>query len=308
MGWDALLAAYYAECRSRGLAPSWFRYSAPYEEFYRFCARCGIHEMNAVTGQHAQAYIDHLTSKLSLREMPYAPSTVHGIASRLRTFFQWAVMQQHILFNPFLELKLPPVPPLCQQPAPNVADVERLFSLPDPLTPAGLRDRAILELLYATGLRLGECLRLDLEDADFDQLTLHVRYGKGGKARLQPMSERLVAILRAYLTDGRPALVRDSTEMALFLGSQRGKRIKAEIVGAVIRAYSQHLGLEGLHSRALRRAFATHLLQGGADIRDVQRLMGHVALKTTGIYTPLEAGDLTREHSRTHPRGRRRRN
>lgn len=307
MSWDGLLAAYYAECLSRGVAPENIKNTTPYDEFCRFCARRGVREPNAVTDKHAQAYVDHLVSKQSLHGRPYAARTVHGFVSRLRSFFRWAVAQQHVLFNPFLDLQLPPVPPLNLQPVPSAADVEKLFSLPDLLTPGGLRDRAILELFYGTGLRLRECQRLDVEDVDFDQLALNVRHGKGATARVQPMSERLAVVLRAYITNGRPAMMHESAEKALFLGSQRGRRIHSLTMQTMIRDYSRRLEIEGLHPRAIRRAFATHLLQGGADVRDVRRLMGHASLRTTGIYTPLEAGDLIREHSRTHPRGGRRR-
>jgi site-specific recombinase XerD len=172
--------------------------------------------------------------------------------------------------------------------APKMAEIEELLELVSGDSPLALRNRALLELLYSCGLRSAEAVGLDLGDVDFDRETVHV-LGKGGKERVVPLGEVAAHRLARYLRDGRPALARGAVD-AVFL-SARGRRLDTSTVRRLLR-----------HPHRLRHAFATHLLEGGADLRVIQELLGHSSLSTTQIYSHVDARRLRRVYDRSHPR------
>jgi site-specific recombinase XerD len=172
--------------------------------------------------------------------------------------------------------------------APRAAEIEELLELADGDSPLALRNRALLELLYSCGLRSAEVVGLDLADVDFERETVHVR-GKGGKERVVPLGEEAAHHVARYLRDGRPELARGAVD-ALFL-SARGRRLDTSTVRRLLR-----------HPHRLRHAFATHLLEGGADLRVIQELLGHSSLSTTQIYSHVDARRLRRVYDRSHPR------
>ena len=172
--------------------------------------------------------------------------------------------------------------------APKESDVDELLELADGETPLALRNRALLEVLYSAGLRSAEAVGLDLADVDFDREALHVR-GKGDKERVVPLGEEAAYQLARYLRDARPSLAQGAVD-AVFL-SARGRRLDTSIVRKLVR-----------HPHRLRHAFATHLLEGGADLRTIQELLGHSSLSTTQIYSHVDARRLRRVYDRSHPR------
>jgi integrase/recombinase XerD len=181
------------------------------------------------------------------------------------------------------------------------------MSAPSRSSVQGKRDRAILEVLYGTGLRRGECLRLDVTDVDLGQELLLVRSGKGKKDRIVPLTRQAVTALDLYLREGRPQLVNDSFELALFL-SKYGLRMSPTCLSTLITKHAQAARIEGpVFPHALRHAYATHLLKGKASIRHVQELLGHRSLQSTALYTRVNIEDLHEVVSRCHPRERRRR-
>jgi site-specific recombinase XerD len=155
--------------------------------------------------------------------------------------------------------------------------------------PLGLRNRALVELVYSAGLRSAEAVALDLGDIDFEQEAVHVRNGKGGKDRVVPLGEEAAHWLARYLRDARPALVRGA-ENALFVSS-RGRRLDTSTLRRLFP-----------HPHRLRHAFATHLLEGGADLRTIQELLGHSSLSTTQVYSHVDGKRLRRVYDRAHPR------
>jgi integrase/recombinase XerC len=172
--------------------------------------------------------------------------------------------------------------------APRAAEIDQLLELAEGDSPLALRNRALLELLYSCGLRSAEAVGLDLADVDFDRETVHVR-GKGGKERVVPLGEEAAYHVARYLRDGRPELATGAAD-ALFL-SVRGRRLDTSTVRRLLR-----------HPHRLRHAFATHLLEGGADLRVIQELLGHSSLSTTQIYSHVDARRLRRVYDRSHPR------
>jgi site-specific recombinase XerD len=172
--------------------------------------------------------------------------------------------------------------------APKAVEIEALLELVDGSEPLDLRNRALLELLYSGGLRSAEAVGLDLADVDFEREAMHVR-GKGGKERVVPLGEEAAHHLSRYLRDARPALARGA-ESAVFL-SAHGRRLDTSTVRRILR-----------HPHRLRHAFATHLLEGGADLRVIQELLGHSSLSTTQVYSHVDARRLRRVYDRSHPR------
>ncbi len=173
--------------------------------------------------------------------------------------------------------------------APKQAEVEALVDSVDVDGPLGLRNTALVELVYSAGLRAAEAVGLDLGDVDFEQERVHVREGKGGKDRVVPLGEEAGALVARYLSEARPELARGA-ENALFL-SARGRRLDTSTLRRLVR-----------HPHRLRHAFATHLLEGGADLRTIQELLGHSSLSTTQMYSHVDAKRLRRVYDHAHPR------
>jgi integrase/recombinase XerD len=185
----------------------------------------------------------------------------------------------------------------------TVPDIEKLLAAPDPGTPLGLRDRALLEFGYATGLRASETVSVDLPDLDVDPPLLRVR-GKGDVERWVPVGGLARRAVDRWIREGRPQVARPGAGEALFLGA-RGRRMSRGAYWAVIRARAREAGvLARVTPHTLRHSFATHLLEGGADLRVVQELLGHADLSTTQIYTKVDTAYLTEIHRSFHPRER----
>ncbi len=182
---------------------------------------------------------------------------------------------------------------------PTARDTARMLDVAWPDTPLGLRDRALLELLYGAGLRAAEACALDTES--LEGRTLRVT-GKGGKTRLVPIGEPAAAAVTAWLARGRPELVSPTTPPALLL-SARGNRLDTSGVRRALARRLEAVGLETHGPHALRHAYATHMLEGGGDLRAIQELLGHASLATTEIYTHLGLPHLRRAHAQAHPRG-----
>lgn len=178
-----------------------------------------------------------------------------------------------------------------------------LVSAPDTSTPQGLRDRAMLELMYGSGLRVSELCGLELQALDLGEAMLRVR-GKGSKDRVVPVGSAAAAAVAAYLKAGRPALARPATGSAIFL-SARGQALSRKTFWVGVKAAARRAGIgKPVKPHLLRHAFATHLLAGGADLRSIQELLGHADIATTQVYTAVERAALAESHRRHHPRGR----
>ncbi|HEX5307383.1 MAG TPA: site-specific tyrosine recombinase XerD [Dyella sp.] len=182
-------------------------------------------------------------------------------------------------------------------------EIEALLDAPDVTTTLGLRDRAMLELMYASGLRVSELVELPLAGLNLRQGVLRVT-GKGGKDRLVPVGELALERIEAYLKDARPALARGRQPSALFL-SQRGEGMTRQMFWTLVKRYGQRVGIapKRISPHVLRHSFATHLLNHGADLRALQMLLGHSSLSTTQIYTLVAKEGLKRLHAQHHPRG-----
>ncbi|WP_302140707.1 site-specific tyrosine recombinase XerD [Halomonas alkalicola] len=235
------------------------------------------------------------------REAGYRLTSNTRLLSSLRRFYRWALESGLIEGDPLAEVRLPRVRPALPDTL-EEAEVERLIAAPDIATDLGLRDRAMLEVLYGAGLRVSELVGLTTDAVNLRQGVVRVR-GKGDKDRLVPLGEEAVEWLSRYLRAGRGGLMRDVTRPALFPGRD-DRAMTRQAFWYRIKAHARSAGIERpLSPHTLRHAFATHLLNHGANLRVVQLLLGHSDLSTTQIYTHVAQARLERLHADHHPRG-----
>jgi len=229
------------------------------------------------------------------------PSTQARIASSLKRFYQFLVRANRIAADPTLKLEPPKRPPRFPK-ALAEADVEALLAAPDVGTPLGVRDRAMLEVLYATGLRVSELVRLKPAEVSLDMGVVRV-FGKGSKERMVPLGEEAIAWLARYQREARPALLKGRAARAVFV-TARGEGMTRQAFWHLIKRYgARAVPGKALSPHTLRHAFATHLLNHGADLRVVQLLLGHADITTTQIYTHVARERLKALHAKHHPRG-----
>ena len=219
----------------------------------------------------------------------------------LKAWFKWLSREHHILINPAAELIVPTPPKRLPRSVPNPQEVEAILAQADPETVQGLRDRALLETLYATGIRRKEVAGVGVFDVDLGRGVLQVRHGKGRRERVVPLGERASAWLDKYLTEARPQLITTEDTEALFVTDQ-GEPVRPYYVADKVKRYMLAAGVHKVGStHLLRHACATHMLEGGADIRFIQQLLGHASLETTDIYTHVSIDKLIAVHKATHP-------
>jgi integrase/recombinase XerC/integrase/recombinase XerD len=295
--WRRALDAFDADLRRRAVATKTRRaYGIDTGQFGRWAS---AHELapEAIDVRALRRYV------AGLSEQGQAPSTVARKLAALRGLFRTQIELGDRAENPAELLSSPKRPqrlPRVLKPAEVAALLDRIPAT----TPLELRDRALFELAYACGLRAEELVTLDLESVDFDAETVRVE-GKGGKTRLLPAGEHALHALERYLARGRPGLVGEESR-ALFI-SKSGRRLGTSDIRRRLRTWSRLAAaripaLGDTHPHALRHSFATHLLEGGADLRVIQELLGHASISTTQVYTRVESARLRTAYARAHPR------
>jgi integrase/recombinase XerD len=243
-----------------------------------------------------QGYLAYLFVTLKAK----SSSTSRNISS-LKRLFRYLLRQGKINADPTLQIDTPKLPRNLPKSL-SEQDVEQLLNAPDIQTPLGLRDRTMFEVLYATGLRVSELVTLRITQVSMDMGVVRVM-GKGSKERLVPLGEESLDWLRHYLADGRGVLLDKQMSNALFV-TARGEGMTRQMFWYLIKKHAKHGGLnKSLSPHTLRHAFATHLLNHGADLRVVQMLLGHADISTTQIYTHVARERLKQLHAMHHPRG-----
>jgi len=228
------------------------------------------------------------------------PRSVARALNAVRMFYRYMVAEKMVAADPTAAVRAPRMWKTLPRFL-TLDEVDRLLAAPDASSPLGCRDAAMLELLYATGLRVSELVSLRLRDANLDAGILSCM-GKGSKERLVPLSRAAVVRLRAWLATGRPGLVRGRPPTALFVNS-RGRAMTRQGFWKILKAHGRTIGLRGrLSPHVLRHSFATHLLERGADLRSVQVMLGHADISTTQIYTHVNRERLRRVYRDFHPR------
>jgi integrase/recombinase XerD len=270
-----------------------------------YLGRRGVDDPREVTEDHVTGFLAWLREG-DADHQPLAASSAARTLVAVRGFHRFLALEGEVDSDPAGAVS-PPRAPARLPKAISIEAVERLLeaaSVGD--TPASLRDRALLEVLYGAGARISEATGLDVDDIDTDEGVIRL-FGKGSKERLVPLGSYAGAAVSAYLVRGRPALaVKGSGGAggAVFL-NQRGGRLSRQSAWAVLRAAAERAGLGGhISPHTLRHSFATHLLDGGADVRVVQELLGHASVTTTQIYTMVTVQRLREVYAQTHPRAR----
>jgi site-specific recombinase XerD len=242
-----------------------------------------VRDLRAVSEAHVISYARVIAETQTAKGTRYTAATQRTYLTTVQRLFRFLERRSAVL---------------------NQAHARRLVASPDATTPRGKRDRALLELLYGTAIRVGECERLDLKDLDLLRGHLTIRSGKGRKDRVVPVVGRAAAAIDVYLSEGRPELVKDPREGALFI-TNRGTRLNVKRIQDLVRTNAKAAGIDvRVTPHTLRHGCATHLLQGGADVRHVQKLLGHSSVQTTATYTHVDTKDLARVMAKAHPRER----
>jgi len=254
-------------------------YRGDVEEFGRWLEDHGLRTADV----DVRVLMEYVTDLGRARRRKLAPATIARKIAAVRSFLRFTLGAAQVP-----EASLAPRRPRRLPDTPKTAEVEAALDALDGDGPLALRNRALVELVYSAGLRSSEAVGLDLADVDFDREQLHVR-GKGGKERIVPLGEEAGHLLACYVREARPELVR-SSENAVFV-SARGRRLDTSTLRRIF-----------AHPHRLRHAFATHLLEGGADLRTIQELLGHSSLSTTQLYSHVDGRRLRRVYDRAHPR------
>ncbi|PIU61658.1 MAG: site-specific tyrosine recombinase XerD [Armatimonadetes bacterium CG07_land_8_20_14_0_80_40_9] len=279
----------------KGFSPNtYLAYSCDLRQFEDFLKKRGESSFSLVTDNLLFSFQLHLKNK------GLTTSSVSRKLAAIKSFYHFLTSEGHITSDPTLGLESPKL----TQRLPNVltvSEVELLLSQPDLSKPAGVRDNAMLEVLYASGIRVSELVCLNLFD-----LNLNVGYlkcvGKGRKERIVPLGKKAIESLNRYLKMSRPNLVKGGGTEDLFV-NQRGGRLSRVGFWKILKKYTLKAGIaKTLTPHTLRHSFATHLLEGGADLRSVQEMLGHTNISTTQIYTHLSRGRLKEVYKSAHPR------
>ena len=269
-------------------------YGRDLARYVEWLSQSGVTDPGEVTREMVSAHTH------ALQEIGLAPSSVERAVSAIKGFHKFMLAEQISPTNPTGSLPLPKKPARL----PDVISSKQASALldqPFPNTAAGLRDRAILEVLYGCGLRVSELVGLDMGELLLEEDMLRV-LGKGSKQRIVPILGTAAEVLAEYLDDARPKLVNlRAVGPAVFL-NQRGGRISRQTVHTICERWGRVVGIEGLHPHTLRHSFATHMLEGGADLRAIQEILGHSDISTTQLYTHVARSHARAAYLRAHPR------
>ncbi len=259
------------------------------------CARQQISDWRTVDSSHVSAWVQSLSGD------DYAPASLARKLSALKLLGQRLTREGRIEKDFCDRLTLPKlIRPIPDTLTPQ--EVEKLLDTPSRLSAQGLRDRAFMELLYSSGLRVSELCALNLQDVDLENGVVRVYRGKRDKDRLAPVGERAIRAIQQYRVQGRPQFVKPDTGSELFL-SNRGQALSRKTIWHWIQKYAAQAGIrKPVKPHLLRHSFATHLLSGGADLRAIQEMLGHADIGTTQIYTKVEQERILKAHQQFHPR------
>jgi integrase/recombinase XerD len=257
-----------------------------------------------VRSQDLAAYQGALYAQRRGDGRPYSAAYQANRFAALKNLFRFLYRRGYLLFDPAASIEMPKLEKRLPRVVLTRGEARRIVEAPDVSTPRGLRDRAILETLYATGIRVTELCDLTAYDVDTEERVLRVVLGKGRRDRNLPLTRAAAEAIEAYLVTGRPQLVASRKRRFLFL-QDRGGRMNRATVGRIVRHWTKQARVrKHVTCHTFRHTVATHLLRGRADIRHIQVLLGHASLSTTQRYTRVEVSDLKRILERAHPRGR----
>ncbi len=272
------------------------------KRFIEWSEQRSLYQPQAITKPILERYQRHLYYYRKTDSKPLTIGTQISLLTPIKLFFKWLTQENHLLYNPASELQLPKKPKRLPRDILSIEQIETILSQPDYSTVSGLRDRALLELLYSTGIRRMEVPNLTTHDIHLDRCVVSIREGKGAKDRVIPIGQRAQRWIEKYLDESRPELLLQLQEPTLFLNDY-GEAMTRDQLGRKVKHYLQQAGIDkkGGGCHLFRHAMATHMLDNGADIRFIQAMLGHSDLSTTEIYTHVSIEKLKEIHTATHP-------
>ena len=269
--------------------------------FIVWCDERGIQRPTELTRPMLERYQRHLYQHRKTNGAPLSVVAQLGLLNAITAWFRWMVRQHHLLHNPAADLELPKKPQTLPKTILSIAQVESVLNQGDISSLLGIRNRALMELFYSSGIRRMELTALKLYDVDTERGTLMVRLGKGGKDRFIPLGTRACAWVDKYLHSVRSEIVSGYDDQTLFL-DDFGQPMTVRFLGDLVRRHLEAAGITTPGAcHVFRHAMATHMLENGADIRFIQAMLGHASLETTQIYTRVSMSKLKEIHSATHP-------
>ena len=311
-----LLDRYVKACEAKGLAAETIRYRRDYVRHFIAWRRGS--DLRSLTSDEMIAYAHELAlyryRQSKAEAAPWKLLTNRTREQRLwiiGDFLQWLVEHHVILVNPFHRVRAKPLPKRLPARIPTESEIERILAAASGTrSDVERRNRAIIELMYSTAMRIAEAAAIDTTDLDLTAGTLLIRHGKGGRSRVVPIGEAATSALLDYLQHTRPGFVSSKPGVAaLFLAATHcgttGQRLSKASIREIVREAGRKAGIDRrINPHQIRHACATHMLRAGADLRHIQQLLGHSRIDTTEIYTQVDASDLANVLARTHPRFR----
>jgi integrase/recombinase XerD len=306
-GLSSLICRFLHHWRLKNHAPSYIAIAEHYlSDFACYLEGQGLYDIRSITKDDLASYLRSLkTRRRTGRKKLLAQSTIYTWWGIVRLFFQFLTSEGHLVYDPTPHIDRPGNgPKTTREPLPE-EDIDALLSQPDIRQPIGLRDRALLELFYSTGIRSGELLALEIFDVDLVEKTVRIRKGKGSKERVLPLGAHAEWYLSTYLSDVRSRFsLRNPDEKTLFL-SRNGRPLTHH---ALYIRFDRYKELSGIQSdvcpHILRHSCATHMLEGGADMFSLKELLGHSCVDTTQLYAKASPAHLKNVHRNCHPRGK----
>lgn len=289
-------------CTTRGLAQrTIICYHSHLRIWKAFIDQRGIKDFSQLTKQNLIDYRHHLYSSYRCpRGRALSLKSQGQKITALREFLNFAVSTGKALYNGSYELKSPKIPKTLPKNIPTQQQVKKLLNAPNAKTLTGYRDLVILELFYSTGARRKEVAGIQMEDCFLQEKCLLIREGKGNTQRWVPLGKQVCSVLREYITNIRPALMKEQKHDYLIVGDKGGP-IHLNRLNEITKKYFTKIGLKGT-CHSLRHSCATHMLKGKANLRAIQAILGHKSLETTQLYTHVDISDLTKAIEKSHPR------
>jgi integrase/recombinase XerD len=295
---EELLFAFKEYLKALGRSPATVK--AYTDHARQFTTAVAIADIKAVTKGHIEGYIESLHTA-----QKYTTGTICAKVRAVKRLFEFLEAANHIFINPAEAIREPPKDKTLPRHVLTAKEMQTLLDQPNLGLMTGIRDRAILELFYATGIRLEELCHLSVFDADLQGGMVRVNLGKGGKNRVIPMGRHAVKALREYITKARPRLTKNNRKSRHLFVNRYGGTMNKQSVGIMIRTYARQMKTtKKITAHCLRHTFATVLVKNGADIRAVQKMLGHADLKTTQQYIRSLGLDIKAAHQKSHPRER----
>ena len=275
-------------------------YAGCLNRFFAFIAKKNITDLRAVTRAHIQEY------QAELSTATWTTHNTHAHLRAVRRLYEFLDDQGKILMNPTVGIRMPKLERNLPRNVLTRAEMRKLLDAPDTSLPVGIRDRTIMEVFYSTGIRLAELCHLTVHDVDLLNGYLRVNCGKGCKDRVVPLGKKARAYVNEYIRHVRGGFTRrNRDERTLFVGEYTGRGLSTTRVNQMIRAHARRARIrKQVSPHVFRHTCATHMLEGGADISHVQRLLGHVLINTTQVYTRVAQPEVKKTHRKTHPRER----